>query len=327
MSVINQMLRDLDARQASEQERVGLPPRLRTLPERKLSHAQSLRMLLAGIGLGVLLAGVVAWLWQPAATPAPSLAPSAASPPAAQAVLPAPTAMAPATAAPDTKLADLSEMKLSLLLSLGQAAEQAASRPAAPPPASPKTKETIASPAPAAKGSHTAEASEAAGAQGQIDKRNKSGPGGELAEAEYRKGMQLVKHGEALAALPLFRHALELDPLHARARQALLSVLVGNKAWDEAKQVAAAGLALDPAQSGWAMILARLQFEQNDAAGALATLEKHAVQAANDAGNLDDLRAFTTPEMFAELKMDLAERGSAKQETDVIDLDAEVLEV
>ncbi|MCX8017036.1 MAG: Tim44-like domain-containing protein [Rhodocyclaceae bacterium] len=51
------------------------------------------------------------------------------------------------------------------------------------------------------------------------------------------------------------------------------------------------------------------------------------LQAANDAGNLDDLRAFTTPEMFAELKMDLAERGSAKQETDVIDLDAEVLEV
>lgn len=51
------------------------------------------------------------------------------------------------------------------------------------------------------------------------------------------------------------------------------------------------------------------------------------LQAANDAGNLDDIRAFTTPEMFAELKMDIAERGKAAQETDVLDIDAEVLEV
>ncbi len=51
------------------------------------------------------------------------------------------------------------------------------------------------------------------------------------------------------------------------------------------------------------------------------------LQAANDAGNLDDIRAFTTPEMFAELKKDIAERGHTSQETDVLDIDAEVLEV
>ncbi len=51
------------------------------------------------------------------------------------------------------------------------------------------------------------------------------------------------------------------------------------------------------------------------------------MQAANDAGNLDDLRQFTTPEMFAELQMDLTERGAATQHTDVPRLDAEVLEV
>ncbi|HEY5761598.1 MAG TPA: TIM44-like domain-containing protein [Rhodocyclaceae bacterium] len=50
------------------------------------------------------------------------------------------------------------------------------------------------------------------------------------------------------------------------------------------------------------------------------------LQAANDAGDLDDLRAFTTPEMFAELKMDIAERGSAPQHTDVVEIDAEVIE-
>jgi predicted lipid-binding transport protein (Tim44 family) len=51
------------------------------------------------------------------------------------------------------------------------------------------------------------------------------------------------------------------------------------------------------------------------------------LQAANDAGNLDDIREFTTPEMFAEIKMGIDERKGAKQETDVAQLEAEVLDV
>lgn len=51
------------------------------------------------------------------------------------------------------------------------------------------------------------------------------------------------------------------------------------------------------------------------------------LQAANDAGNLDDIREFTTPEMFAEIKMGMGERGAAKQETDVVQLNADVLDV
>jgi len=51
------------------------------------------------------------------------------------------------------------------------------------------------------------------------------------------------------------------------------------------------------------------------------------LQAANDAGNLDDVREFTSPEMFAEIKLGFAERGQAKQETDVVELNAEVLDV
>lgn len=51
------------------------------------------------------------------------------------------------------------------------------------------------------------------------------------------------------------------------------------------------------------------------------------LQAAHDAGNLDDIRAFTTPEMFAEIRMDVSERGGAEQHTEVLQLDAEVLSV
>jgi predicted lipid-binding transport protein (Tim44 family) len=51
------------------------------------------------------------------------------------------------------------------------------------------------------------------------------------------------------------------------------------------------------------------------------------LQAANDAGNLADIREFTTPEMFAEIRMNIAERGNATQETEVVTIDAEVLDV
>jgi predicted lipid-binding transport protein (Tim44 family) len=51
------------------------------------------------------------------------------------------------------------------------------------------------------------------------------------------------------------------------------------------------------------------------------------LQAANDAGNLDDLRQFTTPEMFAELKMDIADRKGTEQHTEVVNVDADVLDV
>ena len=51
------------------------------------------------------------------------------------------------------------------------------------------------------------------------------------------------------------------------------------------------------------------------------------MQTANDAANLADLREFTTPEMFDALKGDIDARGSAKQFTDVVTLNADLLEV
>ena len=51
------------------------------------------------------------------------------------------------------------------------------------------------------------------------------------------------------------------------------------------------------------------------------------MQAANDSADLNDLRTFTTPEMFATVKLDLQDRGAVKQTTDVVKVDAEVLDV
>jgi predicted lipid-binding transport protein (Tim44 family) len=51
------------------------------------------------------------------------------------------------------------------------------------------------------------------------------------------------------------------------------------------------------------------------------------LQAANDRKDLDDIREYTTPEMFAEVSMQLQERGDAPQKTDVVSVNAELLEV
>jgi predicted lipid-binding transport protein (Tim44 family) len=51
------------------------------------------------------------------------------------------------------------------------------------------------------------------------------------------------------------------------------------------------------------------------------------LQAANDAKNLDDIREFVSPEMYAEIKMQIDERSTAPQQTDVVTLNSELLEV
>ena len=51
------------------------------------------------------------------------------------------------------------------------------------------------------------------------------------------------------------------------------------------------------------------------------------LQAANDQKNIEDIRNFTTPEMFAEIKLEIDERGGGTQQTDVVTLNAELLDV
>ena len=51
------------------------------------------------------------------------------------------------------------------------------------------------------------------------------------------------------------------------------------------------------------------------------------LQAANDRKDLNDIREYTSPEMFAEISMQLQERGNAAQSTEVIFVNAELIEV
>jgi predicted lipid-binding transport protein (Tim44 family) len=51
------------------------------------------------------------------------------------------------------------------------------------------------------------------------------------------------------------------------------------------------------------------------------------LQGANDAGDLAELRGYTTPEMYTEIARQINERGSAPQKIEVVTLNGELLEV
>ncbi len=64
-----------------------------------------------------------------------------------------------------------------------------------------------------------------------------------------------------------------------------------------------------------------------DSAGFLRVAKSNFIrlQAAWDKGDVADIREFTTPEVFAELKMQITERGAQADYTDVVSIDAELL--
>jgi predicted lipid-binding transport protein (Tim44 family) len=51
------------------------------------------------------------------------------------------------------------------------------------------------------------------------------------------------------------------------------------------------------------------------------------LQTAHDHGNVNEIRDYTTPEMFAEISAQIDERGDAQQKTEVLFIDANLLEV
>lgn len=51
------------------------------------------------------------------------------------------------------------------------------------------------------------------------------------------------------------------------------------------------------------------------------------LQAANDRKDVNDIREYTTPEMFAEISLQLQERGDVQQKTDVQSINTQIIEV
>lgn len=264
MSLINDMLRNLEAKRPDDLARQSLQREIRALPPGKSGRGKGL-LLLSGLGLAV--AGAVA-VHQAGLLDAPLLAVAPPPPPPAVLVappeLPAPPAMSPQAAAPDAAMSGDETLRLSSNLAV-------VPLPAAPVLGVP---DPVVPPAPAA--SAKAEPVSAAAPAGpvKIEKSPVPATPRDRADAEYRKAETALASGRSGEALDGMRAALKIDPAYVQVRQSLLRQLLDMRRIDEAMAVLQEGVELMPAQTGWAMSLARLQLEHGDLAAADRSLAR-----------------------------------------------------
>lgn len=290
MSLINDMLRNLEANRPDDLARQNLQREIRTLPDAP-SRGRALRVLLL---LALPMAGVGAAFLYANGQLLPLLGLAAPStPPVSPVVAPAPVSPAPPVSQPpiDVQPALVSDnLRLSLDLAVVPAPEVPVS-PASSAPAVPAA--TVASPAPkgeAAPVAATAPATSTPPANAplpaspaKIEKSPVLATPRDRADVEFRRAEQALSAGRAAEAGEALRAALKLDPGYVQVRQALLRQLLEARKFDEAMVLLREGLDLQPAQTGWAMSLARLQLEQGDAAAADRTLVLSQAYAENNA--------------------------------------------
>lgn len=292
MSVINQMLRELDARAASERERAGLPPSLRALPP-----APRARFGKAGWSAGILLVLVVGSVLgyrafsekkesvaqtQSDTTASQATAMTSAALPPVIVQLPTESPVAAAAGPSPGSTDDALKPAVELVTA---SAGQPLSLQAAPSPVSP-------APAQQAEGKPTTRPREmprqepkimpvapAPSPSPRIALEAKTDDMSHVAETLARAALAAWRGGDPAAAKAQFRQALARDGHSATARQGLLALLAEQRRWDEVREVAEEGLARDDKRVDWALIAARLRFEAGDAERALAVLERHRAHA------------------------------------------------
>jgi len=116
-----------------------------------------------------------------------------------------------------------------------------------------------------------AAASQSAPAQGapRVEKRDRVRTPEDRAEAEFQRGAALLNQGRVAEAEESFQAALAGHAGHEAARQALVALSLEQRRIDEARRLLQEGLALNPANTRFAAVLARILIERKDYAAAL----------------------------------------------------------
>jgi MSHA biogenesis protein MshN len=270
MSLINDMLRNIEAKRPDDPARQNLQREIRSLPAARADAGRWLKPLLLlvapllgaavlhGNGLLLPLLGIetapVAPLAIPAATPLPAAAVVTSK---------------ETTAGPRGDDKPIPESDLRLASNLAVLPMPAAPVLAVPDP-------VVPAPQPGATRSEAPAAAPQSAPVGpvRIEKSPVPATPRDRADAEYRRAENALTSGRSAEALEGLRAALKLDPVYVQVRQALLRQLLDMRKSEEAMAVLQEGIDLQPAQTGWAMSLARLQLEQNDLAAADRTLSR-----------------------------------------------------
>ncbi|MBV2235161.1 MAG: tetratricopeptide repeat protein [Sterolibacterium sp.] len=294
MSLINQMLRDLDARHAIDAEQPGP---VRVLAAGNGNGAKMVRWLTLGLLLLAVVVAVALGLdvWRsdrstatdapapgaPAATlDSPSSTPADAQETALLAALP--------TLA-DVQQAGHLELRLDQTLRLSSVPTAATGRQAiVGVPATRKDthvddmeSQKIAVPAAVSREDDRADRRSATGSQPavKIEKTERSEPGAEM----LRTAIQLHKQGRTNEAINRLQQALRETPRQAVLRQTLLNIYVEQGRLEEALALLQAGLDLQPERADWAMVAARIQVERGRPAEAWNTLQQYQAGATKNA--------------------------------------------
>jgi predicted lipid-binding transport protein (Tim44 family) len=113
------------------------------------------------------------------------------------------------------------------------------------------------------------------------------------------------------------------QPAYAGGNPAMRTPEIGSRLEPQGKPAA---FQVEPAASGGNPVAVPADFD-------VASFLRHAktyfirLQAAWDRGDVNDIREFSTPALFGELRLQLQERGASPNHTDVVSLDAELLEL
>ena len=109
---------------------------------------------------------------------------------------------------------------------------------------------------------------------GSVDKQIRQASTQQQPDNEFRRASGLMQQDRVNEAIAGYEAVLQLDAGHDAARQAMLGLLLENKRNADAERVLQDGLKHNPRQSGFAMLLARLQVERDALSLALDTLQK-----------------------------------------------------
>lgn len=278
MSVINRMLQELESRHEQPQQR--LPGLVRAVPPPVDSRR---RWLPVAVVAAALLGAAAVWAWHALSKREPAAAP----PPVASAVSTLPPTPWPAPLqAPAVELASAGALSPESARKAAQAPARdmaASTQAAAPAEAEPPRPQSAvppqaAVPAPPAAAPAVIKAAPNSTLEPAPDDGMKHVSPGQRADHRYREALALIAAGRAQDARPVLEDALRLDPRHLGAREALLGLLVDARQYSQAERLLRDGLDMGLAPASLAMALARLQIEQADQAGALATLERYLPQ-------------------------------------------------
>ena len=267
MSLINDMLRNLETKRPDDLARQNLQREIRSLPAGANHAGHGLKWLLVG-GLLLLIAAAVLYA-NGRLLPLLGLEPSPVVAP------PPPVAIAPVAPPTPAVVEQTVDEKLRLASNLEAPPLPAAPVLPVPDPVAPVAATSAAKidPPPAVSEAVKPAPSGPVGPV-KIEKSPIAATPRDRADAEYRKAENALASGRSAEGLDGMRAALKQDPSYVQLRQALLRQLLDLRKTDEAMLVLQEGVDLQPAQTGWAMSLARLQLEHGDLAQADRTLAR-----------------------------------------------------